>query len=211
MIQNRTDKLIRNYFCLSHSMERDVHYRRAKCEGYRARSAYKLIEIVEEYNVLKSVHSVIDLCAAPGSWSQVIRKKLPSAKLLAVDLQNIEPIEDAIILKGDITSETTIKEIKEQMVDKVDLILCDGAPEVTGVHDLDEFFHFSLISSACNLCASLLSPSGCFITKVFTGDSPDILITDLQKYFSKVVLVKPRSSRIKSKEAFAICSELCTN
>ncbi|KAI5190860.1 tRNA (cytidine32/guanosine34-2'-O)-methyltransferase [Nematocida minor] len=189
-------------------MERDLHYRLAKSEGYRARSAYKLLEIIEEHGILQDVRSVIDLCAAPGSWSQVIREKLPSAKLLAVDLQNIEPIEDAIILKGDITSKETIDEIKSEFKGKVDLILCDGAPEVTGLHDLDEYFHSSLIKASCNLCASLLSPAGCFVSKVFTGDSPDILIEELKEYFSEVTLVKPKSSRIKSKEAFAICKNL---
>lgn len=189
-------------------MERDVHYRRAKCEGYRARSAYKLIEILEEYPVLNSAKTVIDLCAAPGSWSQVIKKRLPDAKLLAVDLQNIEPIDNTIIIKGDITSEETIKEIKDRVSDAVDLILCDGAPEVTGLHDLDAYFHSSLIKASCDLCVSLLSSSGCFITKVFTGDAPEILLSELQEYFTDVLLVKPKSSRVKSKEAFAICKNI---
>ncbi|KAI5160429.1 tRNA (cytidine32/guanosine34-2'-O)-methyltransferase [Nematocida ausubeli] len=189
-------------------MQRDIHYRKAKSEGYRARSAYKLLEIIEEYNVLVGVSTVIDLCAAPGSWSQVIKERLPDAKLLSVDLQDIEPISDAIILKGDITADSTISQIKDAFKQKVDLILCDGAPEVTGLHDLDEYFHSSLIQASCRLSSQLLSSSGCFITKVFTGDSPNILMEDLKEYFTDVIIVKPKSSRIKSKEAFAICHKI---
>ncbi|KAI5163536.1 tRNA (cytidine32/guanosine34-2'-O)-methyltransferase [Nematocida ausubeli] len=189
-------------------MQRDIHYRKAKSEGYRARSAYKLLEIIEEYNVLVGVSTVIDLCAAPGSWSQVIKERLPDAKLLSVDLQDIEPISDAIILKGDITADSTISQIKDAFKQKVDLILCDGAPEVTGLHDLDEYFHSSLIQASCRLSSQLLSPAGCFITKVFTGDSPNILMEDLKEYFMDVIIVKPKSSRIKSKEAFAICHKI---
>ncbi|KAI5129206.1 tRNA (cytidine32/guanosine34-2'-O)-methyltransferase [Nematocida parisii] len=189
-------------------MQRDVHYRKAKSEGYRARSAYKLLEIIEEYNILENVQSVIDLCAAPGSWSQVIKERLPHAHLLSVDLQDIEPINDAIIVKGDITSDKTISEIKNTFGARVDLILCDGAPEVTGLHDLDEYFHSSLITAACSLSRTLLSPSGCFVIKVFTGSDPEILMEDLKEYFLEVLIVKPKSSRIKSKEAFAICHQI---
>lgn len=188
-------------------MERDIHYRRAKCEGYRARSAYKLLEIIEDNPVLKNVQKVIDLCAAPGSWSQVIKEKIPDATLLSVDLQDIESIKDTIIIKGDITSEETVREIKEK-IDRADLILCDGAPEVTGLHDLDEYFHSSLIKASCNLCLSLLSKEGYFITKIFLGESPDILVDELKEYFAEVRLVKPKSSRIKSKEAFAVCRNI---
>lgn len=189
-------------------MQRDVHYRRAKSEGYRARSAYKLLEIIDEYAILDGVESVIDLCAAPGSWSQVVKERLPTAKLVSVDLQDIEPISDAVIIKGDITAEETSKRIKEIFKKRVDLILCDGAPEVTGLHDLDEYFHSSLIKASCRLSQALLAENGCFVTKVFTGECPDILIEDLKEYFKEVLLVKPRSSRIKSKEAFAVCRNL---
>ncbi|KAI5179775.1 tRNA (cytidine32/guanosine34-2'-O)-methyltransferase [Nematocida sp. AWRm80] len=188
-------------------MERDIHYRSAKCAGYRARSAYKLLEIIEKYNILDNTTRIVDLCAAPGSWSQVLsHKRRPETKIVAVDLQHIEPIEGVEIVQGDITQDNTIEKIKILIDNQADLILCDGAPEVTGLHDLDEYFQSYLIKAACSLCSQILAPNGLFVTKVFTGESPKRLITDLNEYFTTVKIIKPMSSRLKSKEAFAICS-----
>ncbi|KAH9385901.1 tRNA (cytidine32/guanosine34-2'-O)-methyltransferase [Nematocida major] len=189
-------------------MERDVFYRRAKSDGFRARSAYKLLEILHSHEALraKSISRVVDLCAAPGSWSQVVKQEFPHAKLVAVDLQDIEPVGDAVVIKGDITEKATIEKIVKIFPEKVDLILCDGAPEVTGLHDLDEYFHSALIQASCGVCVSLLENSGFFVVKVFTGEAPDVLLAELQEYFESVSLFKPKSSRYKSKEAFAICT-----
>lgn len=187
-------------------MQRDIHYRMAKSEGYRARSAYKLIEILEEHPLPESISSVVDLCAAPGSWSQVVAARVKAGRILSIDIQDIEPIPGVETLRGDITSESTMQEIQRRFPSGVDLLLCDGAPEVTGLHDLDEYFQLSLISASSSLAQRILAKTGCFITKIFTGDSTEPLIHDLRKHFQKIEIIKPRSSRPKSKEAFAICT-----
>ncbi|OAG29030.1 tRNA (cytidine32/guanosine34-2'-O)-methyltransferase [Nematocida displodere] len=189
-------------------MKRDVHYRRAKAEGYRARSAYKLIEIIEEHKILDGVTNAVDLCAAPGSWSQVLAMHLLRGKIFAVDIQTIEPIDGVVVIQGDITAQTTVTAIVEGFDAQADLVLCDGAPEVTGLHDLDEYFQASLIQASCSICRQILSPKGTFVTKVFTGDAPSSLLRDLKDVFETVRIVKPKSSRVASKEAFAICTDM---
>ncbi|KAI5171165.1 tRNA (cytidine32/guanosine34-2'-O)-methyltransferase [Nematocida sp. LUAm3] len=186
-------------------MQRDIHYRMAKSEGYRARSAYKLLEILDHFHLPSNISSAVDLCAAPGSWSQVISSRI-KGKILSIDIQDIEPIPGVETLKGDITSLSTMQEIQKRFPNGVDLLLCDGAPEVTGLHDLDEYFQLSLISASSSLAQNILSPSGCFITKIFTSDTTNPLVNDLRRYFEKIEIVKPKSSRPKSKEAFAICT-----
>lgn len=126
--------------------KRDIYYRLAKEEGWRARSAYKLQQIDDQFNILSSVKRVVDLCAAPGSWSQVLAKGLTSnddncdVKIVAVDLQTMAPLPGVLQLKGDITNETTAKQIISLFEgEKADLVVCDGAPDVTGLHDVDEY------------------------------------------------------------------------
>jgi len=187
-------------------MERDVHYRRAKSEGYRARSAYKLLEIFERFGSLSEAQTVVDLCAAPGSWSQVLSQRLSNASIVAVDLQDIEPVGNVRIIKGDITSQAVADEIKNILKRKADLIVCDGAPEVTGLHDMDEYFQSSLIQASCAMCREFLGDAGVFITKVFTGETPKHVIEELEEFFEEVTVFKPKSSRIESREAFAVCN-----
>jgi tRNA (cytidine32/guanosine34-2'-O)-methyltransferase len=140
--------------------KRDVFYRRAKEKGYRARSAFKLLQIDSEFNIFDNVVRAVDLCAAPGSWSQVLSDKLVSKtddhqeesestenpKIVAVDLQPMAPIAGVLCIQGDITSYETAKLILEPFSDdgtkdeqRAELVICDGAPDVTGLHDLDEY------------------------------------------------------------------------
>ncbi len=120
----------------------DIYYRRAKEEGYRARSAYKLLQVDEQFNIFKGVERAVDLCAAPGSWSQVLANKLNSTsdnpKVVSVDLQEMAPIEGVHILQGDITTQATVDEIfKIFGGNKTDIVISDGAPDVTGFHEID--------------------------------------------------------------------------
>lgn len=128
--------------------KRDIYYRKAKELGYRARSAFKLIQIDEEYNIFEGVQKVVDLCAAPGSWSQVLASKLKSkvgdktnelSQIVAVDLQEMAPIQGVKSIVGDITSQATAEQIIAEFQGSLaDLVICDGAPDVTGLHDIDE-------------------------------------------------------------------------
>ncbi|KII71086.1 putative tRNA (cytidine(32)/guanosine(34)-2'-O)-methyltransferase [Thelohanellus kitauei] len=152
--------------------KRDTYYRLAKEQGWRARSAFKLMLINETFNIFEAVTRVVDLCAAPGSWSQSLSRFLSSkdvkAKIVAVDLQEMAPIEGVHIIKGDITDSATAQEIISQFEgDLTDLVVCDGAPDVTGLHDLDEYLQSQLVVSALNITTHVLKVGGTFVAKIF--------------------------------------------
>lgn len=137
--------------------KRDIYYRLAKEEGWRARSAFKLIQINEEFDIFKGVTKAVDLCAAPGSWSQVLSKKLregddSAVKIVDVDLQAMAPLPGVIQMQGDITKESTAREIVSHFEgEHADLVVCDGAPDVTGLHDIDEYIQAQLLLAALNI------------------------------------------------------------
>jgi tRNA (cytidine32/guanosine34-2'-O)-methyltransferase len=193
--------------------KRDIYYRKAKEEGYRARSAFKLLQINEEFNIFEGVKKVVDLCAAPGSWSQVLANKIyfpnkndPEVKIISVDLQDMAPLEGVIQLKGDITKLSTAEEIINQFKGKfADLIVSDGAPDVTGLHDIDQYIQSQLILSALNITTHILRNGGTFLAKIFRGKDISLLYSQLKIFFQIVTIVKPRSSRNSSLEAFVLC------
>jgi tRNA (cytidine32/guanosine34-2'-O)-methyltransferase len=187
-----------------------VYYRRAKEEGWRARSAYKLLQVDDEFGLLSGldVLRVVDLCAAPGSWSQVLQKKVlckPGAKVVAVDLQEMAPLEGIIQIQGDITSDTTAKQVISYFSGlPADLVVSDGAPDVTGLHDLDEFVQAQLVLSALQITRRVLRRGGNFVAKVFRGRDLDVLVAQLRCFFRRVLIAKPKSSRNSSMESFVV-------
>ncbi|XP_059149948.1 putative tRNA (cytidine(32)/guanosine(34)-2'-O)-methyltransferase [Physella acuta] len=193
--------------------KRDVYYRRAKEEGWRARSAYKLLQINDDFNIFEGVTKVVDLCAAPGSWSQVLAKKLrgdsgskSDAKIVAVDLQAMAPIPGVIQLQGDITKKSTAQAIIGHFDgEEADLVVCDGAPDVTGLHDIDEYIQAQLLLAALNITTHVLKKGGTFIAKIFRGKDVTLLYSQLKIFFPLVTVFKPRSSRNSSIEAFVVC------
>ncbi|KAE8581903.1 hypothetical protein XENTR_v10019860 [Xenopus tropicalis] len=136
--------------------KRDIYYRLAKEEGWRARSAFKLLQLDEEYRLFQGVQRAVDLCAAPGSWSQVLSRKLRGSeeqsgqvKIVAVDLQAMAPLPGVIQIQGDITKVSTAHEIIRHFEGQpADLVVCDGAPDVTGLHDIDEYIQAQLLLAA---------------------------------------------------------------
>jgi len=188
--------------------KRDIYYRLAKEQGWRARSAFKLLQIDERFNIFEGVNKVVDLCAAPGSWSQVLSRKLKEkdgAKIVAVDLQPMSPIEGVICLQGDITSKDTADEIISHFDgQKADLVVCDGAPDVTGLHDLDEFVQSQLLVAAFNISSFVMHRGASFVAKIFRGRDSDLIFHQFQCFFETVHLAKPRSSRNSSVEAFVV-------
>eukprot|EP00915_Cephaloidophora_sp_WS-2016_P002949 GHVH01004008.1.p1 GENE.GHVH01004008.1~~GHVH01004008.1.p1 ORF type:complete len:300 (+),score=42.14 GHVH01004008.1:1013-1912(+) len=189
---------------------RDVYYRAAKAEGYRARSAYKLKEIDEKFNIFEGVDRVVDLCAAPGSWSQycVERTKDNSTKpvIMAVDLQEMAPISGVTCITGDITCPSTVERILSHFDSEMaDIVICDGAPDVTGLNHIDEFIQSQLITSAIKITTSILRPGGTFIGKIFRGENISMLFAMLKIFFDVVTCSKPASSRVSSQEAFVVC------
>ena len=249
--------------------KRDAYYRLAKEQGWRARSAFKLIQLDEQFDLFRGVTRVVDLCAAPGSWSQVLSRVLikgesfgrraweekqkndgevlqdgvegiegdrhqegaeekhmnkselrprKDVKIVAVDLQPMASLEGITSLKGDITTLSTVTKILQALdpdtyVDDaedsgshpVDLVLSDGAPDVTGLHDLDIYIQSQLLYSALNLALRILKPGGKFVAKVFRGKDVDLIYAQLKCFFTSVHCAKPRSSRASSLEAFVVC------
>lgn len=200
--------------------KRDIYYRKAKEEGWRARSAFKLLQIDEEFNIFEGVNRVVDLCAAPGSWSQVLSRKLYLSKkllpesrdkknlplIVAIDLQPMAPIEGVIQVQGDITNARTAEVVIRHFDGcKADLVVCDGAPDVTGLHDMDEFVQSQLILAGLTIVTHVLREGGKFIAKIFRGKDTSLLYSQLKLFFPVVTFAKPKSSRNSSIEAFAVC------
>jgi tRNA (cytidine32/guanosine34-2'-O)-methyltransferase len=249
--------------------KRDAYYRLAKEEGWRARSAYKLLQLDEEFNLFDGVTRVVDLCAAPGSWSQVLSRVLikgekfgragwqekqaatrnyvlglkndkpveealedlqvkderpkprEGVRIVAIDLQPMSPLEGVTTLRADITHPSTIplmlKALDPDTYDPkattafspVDLVISDGAPDVTGLHDLDIYVQSQLLWAALNLALCVLKPGGKFVAKIFRGKDVDLLFAQLKIVFERVRVAKPRSSRASSIEAFVVCEGFC--
>ena len=200
---------------------RDIYYRKAKELGYRARSAFKLLQIDEQFDIFSGVRRCVDLCAAPGSWSQVMSRQLfgdegppPEGEARAgkicvsVDLQPMMPIPGVHILQGDITNLTTAEAVLEKFEgERADLVICDGAPDVTGLHDMDEYVQAQLILAALNITTHLLRDGGTFVAKIFRGRDVTLLYSQLKVFFRDVAVAKPKSSRNSSMEAFVVCRE----
>ncbi|KAK9719107.1 tRNA (uridine-2'-O-)-methyltransferase trm7 [Basidiobolus ranarum] len=198
--------------------KRDVYYRLAKEQGWRARSAFKLLQVDEEFNLFEGVKRAVDLCAAPGSWSQVLSQKLSQnigegeepAKIVAVDLQAMAPLSGVIQLQGDITKVSTAEKIISYFEGEMaDIVVCDGAPDVTGLHDMDEYIQAQLLLAALNITTHVLRTGGTFVAKIFRGKDITLLYAQLKIFFKTVTCSKPRSSRNSSIEAFIVCQDYC--
>jgi tRNA (cytidine32/guanosine34-2'-O)-methyltransferase len=201
--------------------KRDIYYRKAKEIGFRARSAFKLLQIDENYGIFEGVNRCVDLCAAPGSWSQVLSSKLYTTvdeahtclinnqpKVVSVDLQEMAPIPGVICLVGDITAKSTADEIIHHFKgDLADLVVCDGAPDVTGLHDVDEYMQAQLLLAALNITTNTLRIGGTFVAKIFRGKDVSLLYSQLRCFFTEVTVAKPKSSRNSSIESFVVCRD----
>ncbi|KAI8851292.1 rRNA methyltransferase [Chytridium lagenaria] len=189
----------------------DVFYRLAKERGYRARSAFKLIHLDEQFHLFDGVKRCVDLCAAPGSWSQVLSHSLQPTDadrpvIVAVDLQQMTPLPGVVQLQGDITKKSTALDIIRLMDGELaDLVVSDGAPDVTGLHAIDEYLHSQLLLAAFNITSHVLKKGGNFAAKIFKHRDADLLCMQMEAFFDKVHIVKPPSSRPTSSENFLVC------
>ena len=185
--------------------KRDIFYRRAKELGYRARSAFKLLQLDAEFDLLSKCTRAVDLCAAPGSWSQVLAERLRTnaeakpgleTQVVAVDLQAMAPIEGVTILQGDITSLKTASSIISHFGgERAEIVICDGAPDVTGLHDVDEYIQAQLLLAAANITTHVLAEGGAFVAKIFRGRDVNLLYDQMRILFARVSVAKPSSSR----------------
>jgi len=187
---------------------RDTYVRQSKVDGYRARSAYKLIEIDEKFKIFKGGISVIDIGAAPGSWSQYVEKTAKSGRLISIDLKEMEPIGNTIQIKGDFTEEIIQEEIKKHLKDKIDVVISDMAVNTTGIKNIDSIQTGELCIQAMIFAKDQLKNNGYFISKIFMGGTFNEIVSEGKKYFKEVKVFKPKSSRKDSKESFVICSKL---
>jgi 23S rRNA (uridine2552-2'-O)-methyltransferase len=182
--------------------------RQSKVDGYRARSAYKLIEIDEKFKIFKGGLSVIDIGAAPGSWSQYALKAAKSGKLISIDLKKMEPIGNSVQIQGDFTEEKTQEEIKKNINGKVDVVMSDMAVDTTGIKNIDSIQTGELCKEAMFFAKDLMKENGYFISKIFMGGTFNEIVAEGKKYFKEVKVFKPKSSRKDSKESFIICRKI---
>ncbi len=188
--------------------KRDIYVKKSKLEGYRSRAVYKLQEINEKFKLIKNNALVVDLGAAPGSWSQYISRNFKSSKIISIDLKDIEPIKNLFHIKGDFTEDDQKIKIQNYFGKKVDLIISDMAVNTTGNKSIDSLVTGELCIEAMNFAVELLNKKGTFISKLFMGASFNEIVALGKKTFNQVDIFKPPSSRKDSKENFIICRNL---
>ena len=201
----KKNKISKNWV---NKQRRDTYVRQSKVDGYRARSAYKLIEIDEKFKIFKGGLTVIDIGAAPGSWSQYANKVSKNGKLISIDLKKMEPIGSSLQIQGDFTDEGTQEEIKKNVNSKVDVVMSDMAVNTTGIKNIDSIQTGELCKEAMVFAKDLINENGYFISKIFMGGTFNEIVAEGKKYFKEVKVFKPKSSRKDSKESFIICKKL---
>ena len=201
----KKNKISKNWI---NKQRRDIYVRKSQVDGYRARSAYKLIEIEKKFKIFKNGISVIDLGASPGSWSQFVAKTVKSGRLVSIDLKDMEKIENTIQIKGDFTDTKFQEKIKSHFRSKVDVVLSDMAVNTTGIKDIDAIYTGELCKEAMLFSKENLVNEGRFVAKIFLGTSFNEIISLGKTIFKEVKVFKPKSSRKESKESFIICKIL---
>ncbi len=201
----KKNKISKNWV---NKQRRDTYVRQSKVDGYRARSAYKLIEIDEKFKIFKGGLTVIDIGAAPGSWSQYASKVVRNGRIISIDLKEMEPIKNTSQIKGDFNDDKTQQKIKNLLSGKLDVVMSDMAVNTTGIKNIDSMQTGELCKSAMIFSKDYISNSGFFISKIFMGGSFNEIIQLGKKIFKEVKVFKPKSSRKDSKESFIICKNL---
>jgi len=201
----KKNKISKNWL---NKQRKDTYVRQSKVDGYRARSAYKLIEIDEKFRIFKGGMSVVDIGAAPGSWSQYACKKVISGKIISIDLKDMEKIKNIIQIKGDFTQKEIQNNIKNYLDNKIDVVMSDMAVNTTGIKNLDSIQTGELCKEAMIFSKEVLSEKGFFISKIFMGETFNEIVALGKKTFKEVKVFKPKSSRKDSKESFIICKNL---
>ena len=187
---------------------RDIYVRKSKQEGYRSRAVYKLQEINNKYKIVKNGSLIVDLGAAPGSWSQFVIENFKNCKLLSIDLKKMEPIGNSYQIIGDFNEENSKEEIINYFKEKVDLVMSDMAVNTTGNKNLDSVVTGELSLEALRFSKDQLKPNGTFVSKIFMGSTFNEIVGEAKLTFKEINIFKPPSSRKESKESFIICKKL---
>ena len=201
----KKNKISKNWV---NKQRRDTYVRQSKVDGYRARSAYKLIEIDEKFKVFKGGMCVIDIGAAPGSWSQYVSRIVKSGKIISIDLKEMEKIQNTIQIQGDFTDNKIKDQIKKHLTKGSDVVMSDMAVNTTGIKNLDSLQTGDLCKEAMLFSKEVISEKGVFISKIFMGGTFNEIVALGKKIFKEVKVFKPKSSRKDSKESFIICKNL---
>ena len=201
----KKNKISKNWI---NKQRRDTFVRQSKVDGYRARSAYKLIEINEKFKIFKGGMCVLDIGAAPGSWSQYVSKTVKNGKIISVDLKKMEKIENTIQIEGDFTTQETQDDIKNHLSKEFDVVMSDMAVNTTGIKNIDSIQTGELCKEAMIFSKDVIKNNGFFISKIFMGSTFNEIVALSKKIFKEVKVFKPKSSRKDSKESFIICKNL---
>ncbi len=186
--------------------KKEHFYKKAKKEGYRARSSYKLKQIQKKFNIIKRGDSVLDLGCAPGGWSQVSKEIVgKEGKVVGVDILPVKKLEDIIFIKGDMTEDETIDEIRKiSSVDKFDVVISDMSPDISGNYDMDQARSIYLCIKALNTAEVFLKENGHFVCKAFEGKDLNDFISDIKSKFKTIKRFNPKASRKSSSEIYVV-------
>ncbi len=201
----KKNKISKNWV---NKQRRDIYVRQSKVDGYRARSAYKLIEIDEKFKIFKGGITVVDIGAAPGSWSQYASKVVKSGKIISIDLKAMEPIGNTLQIQGDFTDSKIQDEIIKNLQKKAEVVMSDMAVNTTGIKNIDAIYTGELCKEAMIFSKDIISDNGFFISKMFMGGTFNEIVAQGKSIFKEVKVFKPKSSRKDSKESFIICKNL---
>ena len=201
----KKNKISKNWI---NKQKKDIYVRQSKVDGYRARSAYKLIEIDKKFKIFKNGMFILDIGAAPGSWSQYASKAIKNGKIISIDLKEISPIDNGIHIKGDFTEPDIQEKIRENLTKEFDVVMSDMAVNTTGVKNLDSIQTGELCKEAMTFSKKVISSKGYFISKIFMGSTFNEIVALGKKIFKEVKVFKPLSSRKESKESFIICKKI---
>ena len=201
----KKNKISKNWV---NKQRKDIYVRKSKVDGYRARSAYKLIEINEKFKIFKGGMIVLDIGAAPGSWSQYASKIIKNGKIISIDLKEMEEIKGTIQIKGDFTDPNIQKKIRSYTSKEIDVVMSDMAVNTTGIKNIDSIQTGELCKEAIVFSKEVISNNGFFISKIFMGETFNEIVALAKKIFKDVRVFKPQSSRKESKENFIICKKI---
>ena len=201
----KKNKISKNWV---NKQRKDIYVRKSKVDGYRARSAYKLIEINEKFKIFKGGMIVLDIGAAPGSWAQYASKIIKNGKIISIDLKEMEEIKGTIQIKGDFTDPNIQKKIRSYTSKEIDVVMSDMAVNTTGIKNIDSIQTGELCKEAIVFSKEVISNNGFFISKIFMGETFNEIVALAKKIFKEVRVFKPQSSRKESKENFIICKKI---
>ena len=184
----------------------DQYVKMAQQQGFRARAAFKLMELDEKYHLLREGMRVVDLGSAPGSWAQVVQRTLGSSgQIIALDILPMDPLENVTFIQGDFTEDEPLRALEKELAGvQPDLVLSDMAPNMSGMGAVDQPRAMYLAELALDFAEQWLAPGGSFVVKVFHGEGFDSFVKKTRSMFEKVQVRKPSASRPRSREVYVL-------